>query len=292
MNSFDQIRCGYCGRGFRSIASGLVRRHACPGSGKEPLLPPERPLAIELSECCERMAQLAEGSVDVIIADPPYSKKTHTTARRGITNFRERKGSEARTARVRDLGFAHWTHDDRLAAAFGFKRIVKRWVLVFTDDLGLTSWMEALAVAGLEYVRTGVWHKLGSTPQLTGDRPAQSCEFICIAHQTHPNGKPMQKHWNGRGKHAYWEVPIVLDLGHKGARLHTTQKPLVLMEALVRDFSDPGKLILDPCAGSGTTIVAAGRLGRSGLGLEQDPEHVVTAKRRIRGTRQQLTLLK
>ena len=47
---------------------------------------------------------------------------------------------------------------------------------------------------------------------------------------------------------------------------HQTQKPLALMELLVRLFSDPGELILNPFAGSGTTGVAAIRLGRRFLG--------------------------
>jgi DNA modification methylase len=69
---------------------------------------------------------------------------------------------------------------------------------------------------------------------------------------------------------------------------HQTQKPLALMELLVRLLSDPGELILDPFAGSGTTGVAALRLGRRLVGWEMNPDYVEMARRRLANAREQL----
>jgi DNA modification methylase len=71
---------------------------------------------------------------------------------------------------------------------------------------------------------------------------------------------------------------------------HQTQKPLALMEILVRLFSDPGELILDPFAGSGTTGVAAVRLGRRFIGWEMSPEYAEIARRRLAVAREQLEI--
>ena len=71
---------------------------------------------------------------------------------------------------------------------------------------------------------------------------------------------------------------------------HQTQKPLALMELLVRLFSAHGELVLDPFAGSGTTGVAAMRLGRRFLGWEMDPAYVAIASRRLAAAREQLEL--
>jgi DNA modification methylase len=71
---------------------------------------------------------------------------------------------------------------------------------------------------------------------------------------------------------------------------HQTQKPLALMELLVRLFSDKGELILDPFAGSGTTGVAAIRLGRRFLAWETNPEYAAIARRRLEAAREQLEL--
>jgi site-specific DNA-methyltransferase (adenine-specific) len=54
-------------------------------------------------------------------------------------------------------------------------------------------------------------------------------------------------------------------------RLHPTQKPLALMRDLVRDFTQPGDVVLDPFMGSATTGVACLEEGRRFLGIEHDP---------------------
>lgn len=51
-------------------------------------------------------------------------------------------------------------------------------------------------------------------------------------------------------------------------KIHPTQKPVALIERLVELFTDPGDVVIDPCAGSGSTLVAAENLGRRGYGFE------------------------
>lgn len=234
-------------------------------------------------DCLDHMAVMADGCVDHAMMDPPYSRHTHEAQRRGCTGYTEptRPGAtRAQFNRSRDLGFGHLSAKLRAAVAKESARLALRWVLVFSDHEGSHSWKEDLEAAGLDYVRTGIWEKLGSTPQFSGDRPAVGHECIVIAHH------PGRKRWNGGGRHAVWRVPIVLNRGAGGERrVHTAQKPLVLMEALVRDFTDEGETILDPFAGSGTTVVAAKKNGRVGVGFELDPGYVAVANERIAGTR-------
>jgi site-specific DNA-methyltransferase (adenine-specific) len=61
-----------------------------------------------------------------------------------------------------------------------------------------------------------------------------------------------------------------------------TQKPVALMEYLVRTYSNPGDVVLDATIGSGTTGVACKRLGRSFIGIERDPEHFEIAREALR----------
>ena len=60
-------------------------------------------------------------------------------------------------------------------------------------------------------------------------------------------------------------------------------KPLGLMRAIVRDYTRPGHLVCDPCAGGGTTLIAAAIEGRHAIGAEMDPETYEKAQRRIAG---------
>lgn len=245
-------------------------------------------------DCLEGMATLADRSVDVIISDPPYSQHTHTKQRSGAglpdtSGRRRRKGDRVGRAcfsRTRELGFDFISPADMGLAAVHFARLARRWVVIFCDEFQAPVWRSKLGKVGLDVVRVGVWLKPGSTPQFTGDRPGQGHESIVIAHR---RGK---KRWNGGGKHAVWTYPIVLDRDGRTPRLHTTQKPLALMEALVRDFTEPGELVLDPFAGSGTTGVAAIRNGRRFIGWELSAEYADVASRRLAGTREQLGLFK
>lgn len=237
-----------------------------------------------LGDCLEGMARLADRSVDHVISDPPYSEWTHAKVRRGgsvhVPDATEGvKRPVISTSKV--LGFAALSDETRNAAAVQFARLCRRWVLVFTDDQGIAEWRYSLEAAGLENVRVGAWVKPGACPQFTGDRPATGWEAIVIAH------RPGKKRWNGGGKHGVWTFPIV---SGGSDRLHTTQKPEALMEALVRDFTDPGDLILDPFAGSGTTGVAALRNGRRFIGWERDPKYHAIATKRLGYTKEQRCL--
>ena len=224
-------------------------------------------------------------AVDHVIADPPYSEKTHTNVRsaRMLGSDRgARYGADVR--RQINLGFDHITPEDMTFLAGQFARLAARWVLVFSDVESDHLWRAELVGAGLDYVRTGAWIKRGSTPQFSGDRPATGFEAITICH---PSGR---KRWNGGGKHGLWDVPIVLNRARadKSERVHPTQKPEVLMRHLVCDFTDPGDLILDPTAGSGTTGVAAKREGRRAVLIEQDEKHCESAAKRIAAVPQAL----
>lgn len=68
--------------------------------------------------------------------------------------------------------------------------------------------------------------------------------------------------------------------------LHPTQKPLKLMEYLVRTYSDVGGIVLDPFCGSGTTAVACLRADRSFIAIEKDAKYAQMAKERIEKIRQ------
>ena len=58
-------------------------------------------------------------------------------------------------------------------------------------------------------------------------------------------------------------------------------KPLWLMRSLIRDYSRPGDLICDPCAGGGTTLLSAAMENRKAIGAEMDPKHYEIARKRI-----------
>lgn len=69
--------------------------------------------------------------------------------------------------------------------------------------------------------------------------------------------------------------------GDKAKRLHPTQKPVDLLEYLVKTYTNPGETVLDNCMGAGSTGVACMNTGREFVGIELDPEYYQIAKERI-----------
>jgi site-specific DNA-methyltransferase (adenine-specific) len=235
------------------------------------------------------LASLADKSVDHVITDPPYSARLYTRTR---TN----KGSGYRSDNGRRISArndegsrqdAQDMADLRIGAidsilnpvADELLRLSRRWIVVFHDVECGHRWRERFGEA---YIRAGAWVKPNPMPQVTGDRPAQGFEPATIAHA------PGKKRWNAGGKAALWIHSTAEPDRPTG---HPCPKPLSLMEELVRDFTDPGDLVIDPFAGSGTTGVAAIRLGRRFIGWEKDPKYYEIARKRLEGTREQLSLL-
>jgi len=68
-------------------------------------------------------------------------------------------------------------------------------------------------------------------------------------------------------------------------RIHPTQKPVALMEYLIKTYTNEGDLVLDNCMGSGTTGVACKNLNRDFIGIEKDPKYFEIAKNRIDNTK-------
>jgi len=239
-----------------------------------------------LGDCRELLPHIE--NVDHVLTDPPYARdvyqrlqspNTHkgsgTPARMGIRNHQYSSISIEKLA-----AGAIGSIDEMLAdVALEIARLTKRWALVFSDAESIHLWRQKLESAGMRYVRTGAWFKPDPMPQFSGDRPAVGFEPCTI---THAQG-PMR--WNGGGSAATWTHGTV----KKDRPDHPCPKPTGLMLDLVALFTDPDDLILDPFAGSSTTLVAAKRLGRKAIGIEVNEKFAeVSAERLSREAKQQV----
>jgi site-specific DNA-methyltransferase (adenine-specific) len=224
------------------------------------------------------LASLPDKSVDHVICDPPYAKWVVNSCKTGPDGGFQ--GGEARP-----LGYEGISDEQRTSVAGHFARVARRWILVFCDSESTGLWRAALEAGGARHKRIGVWVTPNPTPQFTGDRPGTGFESIVIAHV------PGRHRWNGGGRPAVWIFNRPENgSAERAATGHPTPKPLPLMLGLVRDFTDPGELICDPFAGSGTTGVACKRLGRRFIGWERDPKYHAIAAKRIEAAREQYRL--
>lgn len=226
-------------------------------------------------DCLEEMPALAAGSVDGIFTDLPYG----TTA----------------CAWDEIIPFAPMWEQ--------VKRLLKpRGVFVTTASQPFTS---KLVMSNLEWFRYAlVWDKAKpSTGLHANQQPLRQHEDVVIfggevynpimtkakersdAPRNANNGaafggKNVFRQHKNCG-FAYPRSVIRFTNANQNDRLHPTQKPVALYEYLIRTYTNPGDVVLDICFGSGTTIVAALRTGRRGIGIESDAAYFQLAAERI-----------
>jgi site-specific DNA-methyltransferase (adenine-specific) len=235
-----------------------------------------RPVRFDLrhGDCLapDGLAELADKSVGVTITDPPFDRHTHS---RGGNVVRWDGGPDIAKIPFEPL-------EDVRPVAAQIARVTKRWALVFCAVRQIEQWATAFEGCKWNVPRVMAWIKPDASPQFSGDRPGHGFESIIVAHA------PGKTRWNGGGAKGVYEC---LRIDRDSGFLHPTQKPLDLLTALVRDFTDAGELVCDPFAGSATTGVACLRLGRRFVGWERDATFHAGAVRRLANTTQQYELV-
>ena len=230
-------------------------------------------------DCLERMKEIPDGSVDMILQDPPYN----TTACKWEWDIMTRI----------DEFWAEW------------KRIIKpNGAIVMTASQPFTTKLIASNYKMFKYCL--VWEKtLGTNPMLVKKQPFKKHEDICIFYAKQPpyfpqmvagvayTDKPRESGLdaiNGgiRGmkkaiKNTGTRYPSSVQKFSNGnnGNVHPTQKPVALMEYLIKTYTNEGETVFDGFMGSGTTGVAAKNLSRKFIGIEKDETYFKLAEDRI-----------
>lgn len=153
-------------------------------------------------------------------------------------------------------------------------------------DLIGVPWRLAFALqdAGWWVRSEVIWYKPNAHPESVRDRPTKSHEtvFLLSKSQDYFYDVTAVKGPNGRRLRTMWDIktePRPRDSG--GIDDHPAVMPMTLARRCIRITSRPGDVVLDPYAGSGTTLLAAQELGRSWVGIELKPEYVDLVERRL-----------
>ena len=216
--------------------------------------------------------------VDCLIADPPYSERTHVKSSPAVF-LGTVTGSGNETQR-RELDYMSWTPEHVAAASLSWHEHTKGWIVIMSDSVLTPVWERCLAAAGRYVFAPLPFVSPGSRVRLAGDGPSSWTCWVIVARPRH---KPYSN-W-GTLPGAYICPPERMPI--------VGGKPRRLMLALVNDYSRPGDLVADPCCGAGTTLWAAQELGRRAVGVDISLEHCELAAqgRPIGGEAGQLDLL-
>lgn len=227
------------------------------------------------TDAIEAMRKLETGSIDLILTDPPYGLQPHA-AGRGRGKLRRNS-----------INITKWdnlTDTDLAALIEGFMeqsyRVLKKSgaMVTFCSTQKTADVLAAAEKAGMYYKTFGVWHKTNPLPRNMRIDFLHSVEMWGYFLKDAKTGT-----FNGEGKpvHDFVSCPIAAGKERRAGGGHIAQKSVKLMEHFVRLLSNPGETVLDPFMGTGTTGVAALRLGRNFIGVEKDAKYFDIAAPRL-----------
>lgn len=214
------------------------------------------------------------GGCDALIVDAPYSERTHAGHDASAGGH---LGEGRDTCERRSINYAAWSSTDVRSFVDEWSPLTRGWIVTVTDHALAPEWAVALELTGRYVFAPLAFVAPGSRVRLSGDGPSQWATWIVVA-------RPREVTFSRWGT-----LPgaYVLPPGHAERMEVTGGKPLWLMERLVEDYSRPGDLVVDPCCGAGTTLVAAQRTGRKSIGGDVLREHAELAAKRISRPAQQ-----
>jgi len=234
-------------------------------------------------DCIEEMKKLPDNSVDAIITDPPYmiSQKGKSIGRKSLSNKNWKRNMDIK------LDFGDWDNYDTEKEFFDFTerwfkecaRILKPkgWIYIFFDKQK-TGYFDLLLSKkyGIKGRTIFAWIKSNPVPSFRKVNWLSASEFIWVGSKgdcklkNFLQQKEMHNNITTPNKSSY------------GKTKHPTEKPLILIEKLVKVNTNEGEIILDPFLGSGTTAVACVKLNRNFIGIEKEEEYIKIAEARIK----------
>ena len=227
--------------------------------------PTKNPIEIRNGDLFKILPILDSATYDLILADPPY----------GI----DASGAGFRARSVIHHNYTDTTENARNVAQTilveGFRITKQRANIFIFCDIDLFPWLKSAAsnMGWTVFRRPLIWMKSefeGLAPW-GGQGPRITTEFIFYATkgQRGLNASPVDVFDDRRVSRA--------------TRVHAAEKPTSLFKSLINCSTLPGDTILDPCCGSGNSLIAASELNRRGLGIELDPDYYNTALTNVFG---------
>lgn len=231
-------------------------------------------------DCLERMKEIPSGSIDLVLCDMPY----------GTT--------ECKWDSVLDLKYV-WEQLNRIKK--------KDTAVVLTASQPFTSVLVCSNLKQFKYDL--VWDKPAGTGFFNAKKmPLRNHESVLVFYDKLPTYNPQMTHGHARKTAVKKEVNSEcygkafkktnydstsryprsiqkFSSDKQKSNLHPTQKPLLLMEWLIKTYSNVGDTVLDFTMGSGTTGLAAKKLNRNFIGIELDENYFNIAKERIENTK-------
>ena len=240
-------------------AAAMVKRKRKTASIIERAAPTGQDIRVERMDALELIGSLDDGSVSALITDPPYNVTDYEW-----DSFRD----------IED--FVEWTRSWLVAAR---SKLAERYhAAVFCDARFSPVMYGLLLEAGYQIQRQCIWHRPNLAKKRSGSRTFLS-SYEPFWHCGNTD-LYLPEQW-GAERFDVQSFAAPQSNHTKDPSYHPCQKPIGLIEQLVKVMSPPGSLVLDPYLGSGTTALACQMHGRRFVGCDLDEEHIKITQGRL-----------
>ena len=241
---------------------------------------------LQQGDCLELMKNIPDGSVDMILCDLPYG----TTACKWDNVIPFEPLWEQYNRVIKDNGaivlFGAEPFTSKLICS-NLKMFKYNWIWEKDKATGHLN-AKKQPMRTVETVSVFYSKQCTYNPQLT-DKPKENIRPATTKRTNIDNyGKMDKESVRGIPINKSYPKDIIFFRacsGDKGKSFHPTQKPVALLEYLIRTYTNEGETILDNCMGSGSTGVACVNLKRNFIGIELEEEYFKIAEERINNAR-------
>ena len=217
-------------------------------------------------DCLEVMKEIDDGSIDLIVTDPPY----RTTPRGGTGNSggmcKKKEFSSGKVFKHNDIKFEEYLPE--------FYRILKdnSHCYIMCNNKNIIELQNKCIEYGFHFIKNLIWNK-GN--KIMGQTYMGQYEYIVFLR------KGIHKKINNCGTPDILNVPNKKTKNEEGKNIHDTEKPVELMKILIENSSNENDIIFEPFSGAGGTIIGAKELGRRYVGVELDEGYCEISKNRL-----------
>lgn len=229
-------------------------------------------LELHNGDCLEVMASIPDQSVDLILCDLPYG----TTRNKwdAVIPFDDLWRAYRRVCKGAVVLTAAQPFSSVLVAS-NLEDFRYEWIWVKSKITGV---LNAKKMPVRKHEQVLVFARGPSPYNAQGliacNKPRQDKVSHSSANYGKRGGTSYTQEWTN------WPRDV-LEVASEGNTVHPTQKPVALMEYLIRTYTNEGDVVMDNCMGSGTTGVACINTGRGFIGIERDPDYFQIAENRI-----------
>ncbi len=245
-------------------------------------------------DCIEVLSEeVAENSIDLIFADPPYNLSGNGLKWRGKKTGGDWYMVNEQWDKMTAPAYMQFTKSWLAACKQVLK--TKGAIYVACSYHNIAEVMIVLKQLDFKINNIITWYKTNAMPNMTKRVFTHATEFVVWAvkgsgwifdyEKIKEINPEKQKDGSLKQMRDLWELPLVQGKerlrGDDGRALHPTQKPEEMLKRIILASSQKGDIVLDPFLGSGTTTYVAKKFSRRWIGIERDSKYFKISQKRI-----------